>query len=379
MADLPELNEWTAGIYQLETSDPVLGGPEGIDNLQAKQLANRTKWLKALIEKIVDGTTAIGKASQLQTARALKFVGAATGSGSFDGSADTEIKLTLADTGVASGTWPKVTVNSKGLITSGALLTTGDLPLGATQPQFDKSDRLATTEFVQRALGNFAGQYSATSTQALTLAWAGYIINAGNTITLTLPTAAAQNIGATYQVNNVGNGVITVQAPTGQQLYGVGNSTPRTFVLRTGDTVTISYVGGGSWYAWGGVQLGASASFAAVFSAGGYQVLPSGELEQSGTITLGPIGNFNAQVLGGVTYYTTYYQVTYPLAFTAGPYTANVTLACAPFTVQGGMAGCHATCSMNGGGSPLTRLDIAVTSPTLGFTPTVHWKVRGKI
>ena len=51
MADLPELNEWAAGIYQLETSDPVLGGPEGIDNLQARQLASRTKWLKDQLAK----------------------------------------------------------------------------------------------------------------------------------------------------------------------------------------------------------------------------------------------------------------------------------------------------------------------------------------
>lgn len=52
MADLPELSEWTSGIYQLETSDPVLAGPEGIDNLQAKQLANRTKWLKDKLDQL---------------------------------------------------------------------------------------------------------------------------------------------------------------------------------------------------------------------------------------------------------------------------------------------------------------------------------------
>ncbi|MFD2645147.1 glycine-rich domain-containing protein [Pseudomonas japonica] len=46
MASLPEQYDWAPGIYQLETSDPVLGGPEGIDNLQAKQLASRTQWLK---------------------------------------------------------------------------------------------------------------------------------------------------------------------------------------------------------------------------------------------------------------------------------------------------------------------------------------------
>ncbi|MEG7098753.1 hypothetical protein V2B07_11580 [Pseudomonas aeruginosa] len=52
MADLPELSEWASGIYQLETSDPVLAGPEGIDNLQAKQLANRTKWLKDKLDQL---------------------------------------------------------------------------------------------------------------------------------------------------------------------------------------------------------------------------------------------------------------------------------------------------------------------------------------
>ena len=46
MANLNETAQWEPGIYQLETSDPVMGGPDGIDNRQAKQLANRTLWLK---------------------------------------------------------------------------------------------------------------------------------------------------------------------------------------------------------------------------------------------------------------------------------------------------------------------------------------------
>ncbi len=50
MATLAESATWSAGIYQLELTDPVLGGPDGIDNLQAKQLANRTAWLKAQVE-----------------------------------------------------------------------------------------------------------------------------------------------------------------------------------------------------------------------------------------------------------------------------------------------------------------------------------------
>ena len=46
MANLEEKVEWTKGIYQLETTDPVMGGPNGVDNVQAKQLANRTQYLK---------------------------------------------------------------------------------------------------------------------------------------------------------------------------------------------------------------------------------------------------------------------------------------------------------------------------------------------
>ncbi|EXI62237.1 hypothetical protein MHD_10340 [Mannheimia granulomatis] len=51
MANLILTPEWVEGIYQLETSDPVMGGPDGIDNRQAKQLGNRTAYLKAEVEK----------------------------------------------------------------------------------------------------------------------------------------------------------------------------------------------------------------------------------------------------------------------------------------------------------------------------------------
>lgn len=52
MANLPEQPVWVDGIYQLETSDPVLAGPDGIDNLQAKQLGNRTAYLKQKVDAI---------------------------------------------------------------------------------------------------------------------------------------------------------------------------------------------------------------------------------------------------------------------------------------------------------------------------------------
>lgn len=61
----------------------------------------------------------VESAQKLSTPRNIKVSGDATGSAAFDGSADATIALTLANSGVAAGSYNKVTVNAKGLITSG--------------------------------------------------------------------------------------------------------------------------------------------------------------------------------------------------------------------------------------------------------------------
>jgi phage tail fiber protein len=50
MANIKEEKTWEEGIYQLEVTDPVVGGVDGISNKQAKQLANRTSYLKKQVE-----------------------------------------------------------------------------------------------------------------------------------------------------------------------------------------------------------------------------------------------------------------------------------------------------------------------------------------
>ena len=49
MANLSEMSRWEAGIYQWETSDPVQGGPNGIDNRPTRELANRPARHKASV------------------------------------------------------------------------------------------------------------------------------------------------------------------------------------------------------------------------------------------------------------------------------------------------------------------------------------------
>ncbi|MFO4746078.1 hypothetical protein V5H34_05640 [Vibrio cholerae] len=54
MANLNEEPVWEEGIYQFETTDPVEGGPEGIDNKPTRQLACRTAYLKKEQDKLKD-------------------------------------------------------------------------------------------------------------------------------------------------------------------------------------------------------------------------------------------------------------------------------------------------------------------------------------
>ena len=62
--------QWAEGIYQLETTDPVLGGPNGIANRQAKELAARTQYLKKKQEEYKPGAASTTKAGIVQLSSA---------------------------------------------------------------------------------------------------------------------------------------------------------------------------------------------------------------------------------------------------------------------------------------------------------------------
>ena len=126
-------------ISELETRTPNL------DPYQTKQLTtalsiNNSTYnyveevltaIKNYVDGIVNGTTAVAKATnatnankankadQLVTARTISLSGDATGSISFDGSSNKTLSVTLANSGVTSGTYSVVTVDAKGRATSG--------------------------------------------------------------------------------------------------------------------------------------------------------------------------------------------------------------------------------------------------------------------
>ena len=167
-------------------------------------------------------------------------------------------------------------------------------PTAPTAAQFDDDTSIATTAFVQRALGNTAGFTGVTANTTLTAANAGKIIYAsttGGTITLTLPGAAALKAGAKYEIYNTGVSDVVVQR-SGSDTIVVNNTTNTVtaVTLSAGDSIELVNLGAGTlWYHAGGTaQLkNASGAFGASLAANGWQKLPSGLIIQWGATAFG--------------------------------------------------------------------------------------------
>lgn len=137
----------TAGFWKV-TAAGVVGGVEygigdtlvysknlgqfyKIDNTESVTSVNGKTGALTLnaadVGALATGGTAAA-ATKLATARTLSVAGDGTGSASFDGTANAAITLTLANSGVVAGTYPKVTVDAKGRVTAGAALVAADIP-----------------------------------------------------------------------------------------------------------------------------------------------------------------------------------------------------------------------------------------------------------
>lgn len=82
--------------------------------------------LEVVRQEIATGTA--GKAARLKTPRKIALMGDATGEAQFDGSNNATIDMALANSGVTAGSYGKVTVNAKGLVTEGKALEAADIP-----------------------------------------------------------------------------------------------------------------------------------------------------------------------------------------------------------------------------------------------------------
>lgn len=93
------------------------------------------------------GTASVGNvasADKLATARTISLSGDVTGSGSFNGSANLAITTALAGQAFTAGTYTKVTVNTKGIVTGVANLSASDVPNGISASKISGLGSAAT-------------------------------------------------------------------------------------------------------------------------------------------------------------------------------------------------------------------------------------------
>lgn len=165
-------------------------------------------------------------------------------------------------------------------------------PTAPTAAQFDNDTSLATTAFVQRALGNLAGTTSISVSTTMSAADAGKLIQVnpgGGTVNVTLPLAASCPEGTILWLRNINTGTVNI-VPQGSDNIGYnsgGNSFYGNPTLGNGDTMVLQSNGGNTWRSIGGsAQLKYQGVFGASLNSNGYQKLPSGLIVQWGRVPI---------------------------------------------------------------------------------------------
>jgi hypothetical protein len=115
----------TGGAGGTATSVIAIGGNGAFVDTSTTQTIGGTKTFSNTITGSVSGNA--GTATKLATARDISLSGDATGTASFDGSANATISTTLATVNSNVGTYTKVTINAKGLATAGSQASLSDL------------------------------------------------------------------------------------------------------------------------------------------------------------------------------------------------------------------------------------------------------------
>ncbi len=166
--------------------------------------------------------------------------------------------------------------------------------LFTTATQFDSGRSVATTEFVQRALGSYASARGIAGAAQLTAADVGCSIGLGGNAayTVTLPDAAAVPSGATISLHCRNSAAVTVASKTGTQISPQG-AYLASIVMNSGESANFVRESG-VWVVYGSAALKYSANYAAQFATSGYQKFPSGLIVQ--WVTGGSDANGNMSV-----------------------------------------------------------------------------------
>lgn len=302
MPNLPETPVYDEGVYQIETTDAVVGGVGGVSNAASINLANRTAYLKVHVDgrlvKSVAGSADVVLTAAEAVNGILEFTGVLTG--------NISVIVPTSPTRswiVKNGTTGAYTLTVKTVSGSGVLCTQGKNavvytdganvydaltdfdspaltgnPTAPTAPQFDNDISIATTAFVQRALGNFSAYKSFNVSTVLTADDYGKSIVPFGTgpVAVTLPAISASHVGGCLNIwtNNTNAAGVTIGA-VGADTIIVGNASTASINIKPGDSL-ILVNSGGQWIAIGGsTSLEYAEAFKTALNDTGLQHLPS--------------------------------------------------------------------------------------------------------
>lgn len=190
--------------------------------------------------------------------------------------------------------------------------------LGVTPPQFDNDTSLATTAFVQRALGNVQFYYGVSSATTLTAISFGQMVgcSGGSAYTVTLPAANAGANGGVIWFQSTASVPITIQRAGSDLIFADQTGGLTSITLNPGDTLALVTNNVSGWGVLSGsAVLKNSSQFGRLLSSAGYQKLPGGLIIQW--------GNIATSGSGGVT-------LTYPIAFPNAVVSGSMQLVSSP-------------------------------------------------
>lgn len=127
MKDLSDLGAGDMLKSQFATNGKVEQGY--VDKaIMADTATNATSAGHATSADTATNATSATTATKLASAQNITLTGDVTGTASFDGSAEASIAATLKNSGVTAGTYTKVTVDAKGIVTAATNATADDMP-----------------------------------------------------------------------------------------------------------------------------------------------------------------------------------------------------------------------------------------------------------
>ncbi|WP_454870019.1 phage tail protein [Pseudomonas lini] len=169
-----------------------------------------------------------------------------------------------------------------------------------TQPQFDNSKALATTEFVKVASGNMKGLVLISANTTLTPAQVGSYVSSNigtGAVNVGLPLISSVAAGSMFVISHSSSAMATFSVTTSigtDLLVWPGLSGGQTLYTLAGDETIVVVSTGGAWKVIGGNGsrfLNTAGAFAAQLGINGYQKLPGGTIIQRGTgVTSGGAG-----------------------------------------------------------------------------------------